>query len=284
MTKYNPTMIIGSQQLPRRRSPETHRTELRNHRVNSATTTHLLQSPHSLSSFSLYTSPPPPCLRSRLLSPSPGPSSSPASSQSERTREVAGFVVMAIHLAANLRYGAMLLAFFFTSSALTKRGAERKREVDAEYKEGGQRNWLIQVGNDLFRIVLCPTSHRIVKKDTNGAVTKTGLIAAANAVAVIGLLYYLSGLLVCLFGEAALKQLLIIPLSALMGLCGSLIDSLLGATVRYSGYCQLRKKIVGKPAPTAKKISGLDILDNNNINLAPILLTSLLTSHFPCPF
>ncbi|KAL9270021.1 PGR-like protein, partial [Drosera capensis] len=249
---------------------------------------------------------------------------------------VAGFVVMAIHLAANLRYGAMLLAFFFTSSALTKRGAERKREVDAEYKEGGQRNWIQVLSNSVIATILVATiwslrgwedscldsnesklitalvggiigqycccngdtwsselgvlsdeqprmitTFKVVRKGTNGAVTKTGLIAAAEAGAVIGLAYYLSGLLVgveCLFGEAALKQLLIIPLSSLMGLCGSLIDSLLGATVQYSGYCQLRKKVVGKPAPTVKKISGLDILDNNGVNLASILLTTLLTS------
>lgn len=35
----------------------------------------------------------------------------------------------------------MLLVFFFTSSKLTKVGAEKKRKSDAEYKEGGQRNW-----------------------------------------------------------------------------------------------------------------------------------------------
>ncbi|GAB2210504.1 hypothetical protein Droror1_Dr00015771 [Drosera rotundifolia] len=249
---------------------------------------------------------------------------------------VAGFVVMVIHLAANVRYGAMLVAFFLTSSALTKRGAERKRELDAGYKEGGQRNWIQVLSNSVIATILVATiwslrgwvdscldsnesklitalvggiighycccsgdtwsselgvlsdeqprmitTFKVVRKGTNGAVTKTGLIAAAKAGAVIGLTYYLSGLLVgvkCLFGEAALKQLLIIPLSSLMGLCGSLIDSLLGATVQYSGYCQLRKKVVGKPAPTVKKISGLDILDNNGVNLASILLTTLLTS------
>lgn len=36
----------------------------------------------------------------------------------------------------------MLLVFFFTSSKLTKVGVEKKRRVDADFKEGGQRNWL----------------------------------------------------------------------------------------------------------------------------------------------
>lgn len=35
----------------------------------------------------------------------------------------------------------MLLAFFFTSSMLTKVGEEKKHRVDAGFKEGGQRNW-----------------------------------------------------------------------------------------------------------------------------------------------
>lgn len=40
-----------------------------------------------------------------------------------------------------LRFGALLLVFFFTSSKLTKVGEEKKRRVDADFKEGGQRNW-----------------------------------------------------------------------------------------------------------------------------------------------
>lgn len=39
------------------------------------------------------------------------------------------------------RFGALLLVFFFTSSKLTKLGEEKKRIVDADFKEGGQRNW-----------------------------------------------------------------------------------------------------------------------------------------------
>ena len=34
-----------------------------------------------------------------------------------------------------------MLVFFFTSSKLTKYGEEKKRIIDADFKEGGQRDW-----------------------------------------------------------------------------------------------------------------------------------------------
>ncbi|XP_039169196.1 protein PGR-like [Eucalyptus grandis] len=60
---------------------------------------------------------------------------------------LAGFLVMAVHIAAGYRYGAMLLVFFFSSSKLTKVGEEKKREVDADFKEGGQRNCVFAFWN-----------------------------------------------------------------------------------------------------------------------------------------
>ena len=83
-----------------------------------------------------------------------------------------------------------------------------------------------------------------VCKGTNGGVTTTGLLAAAAGGAVIGLTFVLFGI-----GTAgcptdvALKQLLVIPLAALAGLGGSLLDSFLGATLQFSGFCSVRKKV-----------------------------------------
>jgi hypothetical protein len=37
----------------------------------------------------------------------------------------------------------MIFAFFFTSSALTKKGQDTKRLIDPEFKQGGQRNWYL---------------------------------------------------------------------------------------------------------------------------------------------
>lgn len=83
-----------------------------------------------------------------------------------------------------------------------------------------------------------------VQRGTNGGVTKAGLLAAAAGGSVIGLAFVLLGFLTteCTF-DIALKQLLLIPLSAVAGLCGSVIDSLLGATLQFSGFCSVRKKV-----------------------------------------
>ncbi|XP_006829614.2 protein PGR [Amborella trichopoda] len=244
---------------------------------------------------------------------------------------IIGFIVMSIHLATSYRFGALLLVFFFTSSLLTKLGEEKKRSIDADFKEGGQRNWVQVLANSgiasalvLFvghltgweeptlssegsPLVKCLiggiighyaccngdtwssevgmlsesqprliTTFKSVPKGTNGAVTTTGLLAAAAAGCVIGLTYLLVGFFT---GDyRGLKPLLVIPLSLLAGVFGSLIDSVLGATVQYSGICQVRKKVVGKKGPTVKRISGSAILDNNGVNFVSVVLTTFVTA------
>uniref|UniRef100_A0A2P2JNE4 Protein PGR n=1 Tax=Rhizophora mucronata TaxID=61149 RepID=A0A2P2JNE4_RHIMU len=75
---------------------------------------------------------------------------------------LAGFIVMTIHFAVNYRFGVILLAFFFTSSKLTKIGEEKKRRVDADFKEGGQRNWMQVIYNSGIATVLALAVWKLV--------------------------------------------------------------------------------------------------------------------------
>ena len=72
---------------------------------------------------------------------------------------------------------------------------------------------------------------------TNGGVSLAGTFFSALGGALVGLAYYVS---ILLFTEPRYLQIVppqypIILVGAAMGLLGSLIDSLLGATVQYSG-------------------------------------------------
>jgi uncharacterized membrane protein len=52
------------------------------------------------------------------------------------------------------RFAGLLLVFFFTSSRVTRIGEARKRALDPEFKEGGQRNWCVR-SLSLFIQSLC---------------------------------------------------------------------------------------------------------------------------------
>lgn len=241
---------------------------------------------------------------------------------------------MVIHVAAGYRFGAMLLVFFFTSSKLTRLGEDKKRSIDDDFKEGGQRNWIQVLANSAVATILAVTvatltggedrcldsqestlitsliggilghyaccngdtwssevgmlsngqprlitTFKKVPKGTNGGVSKEGLLGAIAAGFVIGLACLLTGLFTAQCDrEVAWRQLLVLPIGSAAGLCGSLIDSLLGATLQFSGYCNLRKKVVSKRGKTVRRISGMSILDNNGVNAVSVLLTTFLTS------
>ncbi|KAH9608491.1 hypothetical protein KSS87_016289 [Heliosperma pusillum] len=125
------------------------------------------------------------------------------------------------------------------------------------------------------------TTFKPVRKGTNGGVTRTGLLAAAAGGGVIGLTFVVLGFVTAkCSADIALKQLLVIPLSALSGLGGSVIDSLLGATLQFSGFCSVRNKFFIMPDSTESTVTVIDVTDplychpndvGSSLKITPIL-------------
>ena len=126
------------------------------------------------------------------------------------------------------------------------------------------------------------TTGEEVKPGTNGGVTTLGLVASAAGGFAVGFAFWCGGLFVpVVTGNVGLAlkfaaqwPVLVIGLGA--GVVGSLMDSLLGATIQFSGYCSERRRMVSKPGPTVTKVSGLNFLSNSAVNFVTASLCALM--------
>ena len=119
------------------------------------------------------------------------------------------------------------------------------------------------------------TTGRLVPRGTNGAISAIGLVCSFLGGAIVGLSYYITVILF-LGAEMLYTQLPLVAVGGLCGLVGSLIDSLLGATLQFSGFSEEFGQVVTRPDHNVKHISGYDVLSNHGVNLLSALLTALL--------
>ncbi|KZT30324.1 hypothetical protein NEOLEDRAFT_1153562 [Neolentinus lepideus HHB14362 ss-1] len=128
------------------------------------------------------------------------------------------------------------------------------------------------------------TTLQTVPPGTNGGVSRVGTVASLAGGLAMGAT--LAGSLVvesaaCRAGALAVC-LQAVAWGGFAGLFGSLVDSLLGATVQMTKYSAASKRILtdesGAPPRDAevKVVSGLNILTNNQVNLLSSVVTALV--------
>ncbi|XP_014605948.1 PREDICTED: transmembrane protein 19 isoform X1 [Polistes canadensis] len=120
------------------------------------------------------------------------------------------------------------------------------------------------------------TTRKRVPRGTNGGVSWFGLLFSTLGGLIVGLTSYLTILYTVdtVALESAAPQWPVIVICGMAGLIGSLIDSILGATLQYTGIDE-EGFIVAKPGKGVKHISGKQLLDNHCVNLVSTIIIAL---------
>ncbi|XP_014467810.1 PREDICTED: transmembrane protein 19 [Dinoponera quadriceps] len=120
------------------------------------------------------------------------------------------------------------------------------------------------------------TTRKRVPRGTNGGVSWVGFLCSFLGGLVVGLVYYITVLntVDTAMLQLAAPQWPIVIIGGFSGLFGSILDSIFGATLQYSGVNE-DGLIVGRPAKGVKHICGKQILDNHCVNLLSSIVIAL---------
>ncbi|NTU78747.1 MAG: DUF92 domain-containing protein [Chloroflexales bacterium] len=216
-------------------------------------------------------------------------------------------------------WGLTLIAFFITSSVLSHyKESLKERKAAEKFSKGGRRDlWQALANGGIGAIyallyamagrpvallaafaglmaavtadtwatelgVLSPhkprliTTGRVVEPGTSGGISLVGTSASAGGALLIGTIFYV---LLVVEGAPAATTWWVIPASTLGGLCGSLIDSLMGATVQaiyaYPDGRETERRVARDGRPT-KFLRGWPWLNNDMVNLISSVAGSLI--------
>ncbi|KZT38678.1 hypothetical protein SISSUDRAFT_1004533 [Sistotremastrum suecicum HHB10207 ss-3] len=126
------------------------------------------------------------------------------------------------------------------------------------------------------------TTFKPVPPGTNGAVSLVGTVVSWLGGALMGFITFISLYTeneACRKGNPSIFLAELVIYGALAGGIGSLIDSLMGATLQQTRYSVTSKKILQDDTVIegeVKVVSGWNILTNNQINLLSSMLTSFI--------
>lgn len=150
----------------------------------------------------------------------------------------------------------------------------------AHFATANGDTWASEIG------ILSPSRPRLVTSlflkevppGTNGGMSLIGTTASAAGGAFIGAIYWL----LSFFYEGTSSQFSMIWFGLMCGVLGSLVDSLLGATLQASYYSRGKKCIIkssksAKMDTTTQHICGYDVLSNESVNFLSIAITMMLS-------
>ena len=124
-------------------------------------------------------------------------------------------------------------------------------------------------------------SGRVVPRGTNGGVSLLGLAAAAVGALLVGA----SGSLAFSVQTGLQFDWTVTWTGLAVGVVGSLVDSVLGATLRFSGAkkgADGHVVAVSRPAKGVRSIGGLDVLSNTGVNFVAALVSAALAPVLCC--
>ncbi|KAN0078251.1 Integral membrane protein DUF92 domain containing protein [Tylopilus felleus] len=129
------------------------------------------------------------------------------------------------------------------------------------------------------------TTFKKVPPGTNGGISVGGTIASAIGGCIVGLAQFVSLVLENTACRAEWTILLptLIGWGSAAGVLGSMLDSLLGATLQRTRYSTDKKWILQDESvtdtnETIKVISGINVLTNNQVNLVSSIVTALVVA------
>jgi uncharacterized protein (TIGR00297 family) len=263
---------------------------------------------------------------------------------------MSAFLVASLSLATSSRNGLTLLAFYWTSSKLTRVGSKIKGKLEEGHTEGGERGASQVFACSLIAVICACLRRTFVGKDgpllffggagllgdqltlayvaffaccagdtwaselgvlskskprliikpwkqvppgTNGGISLVGLAASAAGGTLMGLIhgllvpggiasvlpFNLPSLLCAISSAAFIREVLILSLVGFVGgFGGSLLDSLLGATIQATYYDNEEEKIVKRPGPNVTKVGGWGFLSNEMVNVVSTALSALIAA------
>ncbi|KAL7982597.1 hypothetical protein Chor_010195 [Crotalus horridus] len=174
---------------------------------------------------------------------------------------IGGLIVGFILTVANYSFFTSMLMFFITSSKLTKWKGEVKKQIDSEYKEGGQRNWVQVFCNggvpaELALLYMIENGPGEIPIDFSKQYTASWMCLS------------LLGALACCAGDTWASEI-----GTVIGHEPRLITTWKKVPV---GFDKRTGMVVNHQTENATHISGKPILDNNAVNLFSSVVIALL--------